>query len=221
MDRYTFSGMKGKVYDIRITAATLGSPLDAWLRIENPEHKEVSKVDDSKGRDPQVNWPAGIDGVFTVSVGSVTHRGGEDYLYRLSITEPGPEVTGIISAHSATITAGKTADLKVAIKRTNGFKSKLQLIAKNLPPGISAPAIEVPEKDGEVTLQLTAEATVQPASQPFTLVLKETEGGKEYPVQFWMAATSEDNGVPQGFGELVINSTDQLWLSVIVEAPAG
>jgi hypothetical protein len=218
-DRYTFAAAKGRAYDLKIIAAALGSPLDAWLRVENPDHKEVAKNDDAKGRDPQLTWTAPADGNFTVVIGDVTHRGGDDYVYRFAITEPTPEVLGSIAAHSVAITAGKTTDLKVTIKRTNGFKSKLQLIAKDLPTGISASPVEVPEKDGEVTLQLAADAAAVPASQPFTLVLKETEGPNGYPVRYSIAATSEDNGVPQGFAELVINSTDQVWLAVASAPP--
>jgi hypothetical protein len=214
-DRYTFNVVKGQAYEVKVTAAAFGSPLDAWLRIENPEHKEVAKNDDAKGRDPQITWTPSMGGPFTVTIGSVTHRGGDDYLYRLGITEPSPNAVASVASHSAAVTAGKSADLKVTIKRTNGFKSRLQLTAKNLPNGISAPPVEVPEKDGEVTVKLTAEPTAIPAGQPFSLALKEIEGIKEYPVRYALAATSEDNGVPQGFADLVIDSTEELWLTVL------
>jgi hypothetical protein len=89
-----------------------------------------------------------------------------------------------------------------------------------LPAGVTAEEKEVPEKGGEVVLSLTAAASAPVASQPFQVVLREVEGGKEYPVQFAMISVSENNGVPQGYRELLINSTDQLWLTVVAPPPA-
>jgi hypothetical protein len=117
-----------------------------------------------------------------------------------------------------TVQPGKPAELKAVVKRTNGFKAKLQLAAKKLPAGVSAAAVDVPEKDGEVVLKLTAEPAAAPAGQPFALVLTETESGREHPVRYSLVATSEDNGVPQGYSELAVEATDQLWLTVSAEA---
>ena len=106
------------------------------------------------------------------------------------------------------------------MKRTNGLKARLLLAAKNLPEGISATEVEVPDKGGEVTIKFAAVETAAPASQPFQLVLRETESGREHPVPFSMTTTGDNNGVPQGYTELVIDSTDQLWLTVIAAPKA-
>jgi len=106
------------------------------------------------------------------------------------------------------------------VKRANGFAPQLELFAKNVPAGITATAVDVPDKDGEVTLKLTADASAAPVSQAFQLALREKEGGREHPVRYALAATSEDNGVPQGFAELVIDATDLLWLTVSPEKSA-
>jgi hypothetical protein len=78
----------------------------------------------------------------------------------------------------------------------------------------------VPDKAGEVTFKLMAGAHALPANQPLQLVLREAGSGREHPVRYFMTTTSEDNGVPQGYSELVIDSTDQLWLTVSAEPPA-
>jgi hypothetical protein len=219
-DRYTFPAVKGRAYELTITAAQAGSPLDAWIKLESADGKEVARDDDTGSRDPKIKWTAPSDGTFTVVIGDVTHRGSDEFLYRLAITEPAPAVTASTTAHTVAITASKTADIKATVKRANGFKPKLELATLNLPAGITAAAVEVPEKDGEVTLKLTAEPAAAPASQPFQLILREKEGGLEHPVRYSLAATSEDNGVPQGYAELVINATDQLWIAVTPEMPA-
>ena len=75
--------------------------------------------------------------------------------------------------------------------------------------------MDVPEKDGDVTLKLTASADAKPGGHAFMLVLRETEGGTEHPANFPMVASTENNGVPQGYTELVIPSVNQLWLTVL------
>lgn len=65
-----------------------------------------------------------------------------------------------------------------------------------------------------VALKLVANAAAKAASQPMELVLRETESGLEHPVRYMMAST-EENGALQGYTELVIDSTGQLWLTLM------
>jgi hypothetical protein len=214
-DRFAFTAVQQRSYEFKVIAARAGSPLDAWLKIENAEGKELARNDDAAGsRDPQLPWKAPSDGTFFVVVGDLTHRGGDDFLYCLIVSEAAPSVRATAVNHSTVVQPGKTGELKVAVKRANGYKRKLQLAARNLPEGLSAPEVEVPDKDGEVTLKITADSGTKAASQPFQLVLREVEAGTEHPVIYWMISTGENNGVPQGYTELVIDSTDQLWLTL-------
>lgn len=219
-DRFTFTAAKKRTYDIRLTAADVGSSLDAWLKIENKDGKQLARADDAGvSRDPQLTWTAPADGTFTIAVGDVTHRGGDNFVYRLAVTEAKPSVTATTAEHALKLQPGNTGEMKVTVKRLNGLTQKLQLAAKNLPEGISAPEVEIPAKGGEVTLKITAAAEAKPANQPFQLVLREVEGGKEHPVLYSMTSTVVNNGVPQGFTNLVIDSTEHLWLTVAA-APA-
>ena len=215
-DRFAFTAVKGRAYEFKVNSAALGSALDSWLKIENKDGKQLATNDDVNGfSDSALTWTAPADGTFTCAIGDVAHHGGDNYFYRLAITEAAPSVAATITVHSANIVAGKTSELKVAVKRANAFKSKLQLVAKNLPDGITATPVDVPEKDGEVTLKLIADADAKPAGQACTLVLRETDSGAEHPARFSLLAGSENNGVPQGYTELIINSTEHLWLTVL------
>ncbi|MEP6670394.1 MAG: PPC domain-containing protein [Chthoniobacter sp.] len=218
-DRFAFTAEKQKIYELNVLGARAGAPLDAWLKIENKDGKQLTRADDTDGsRDPRITWTAPSSGTFTVAIGDVTHHGGPDFLYHLNIAEAVPAVTGTAANHAFAVAAGKTSEFKATVKGANGFKAKLQLAAKNLPEGVSAPEVDVPEKGGEVTLKLTADASAAAASRPIQLVLRETESGAEHAVIYSMTTTGENNGVPQGYTELVINSTDQLWLTVTASA---
>lgn len=214
-DRYTFTATKGKLYELKVTAATLGSSLDAWLKLEAADGKELVRNDDAAGsRDPQLTWTAPADGPVTVAIGDVTHRGSAQHFYRVAVNEAVPSVDATVAASMFTVAVGKTADVKVATKRLFKHAKKLELIAKNLPEGVTAAPAPVPDKDGEATLKLTAAAEAQPANQPFQLALREIESGAEYPVKNLLAATAENNGVPSGFTALVLPAITDLWLTV-------
>ena len=215
-DRFAFPVEKQKIYALNLLSARAGAPLDAWLKIENKDGKQLLRKDDTENsRDPQFVWTAPSSGTFYAVVGDLTHHGGPDFIYRLSIAEAEPTVTATVANHAFAVTAGQTSEIKATAKCSNGFKAKLQLAAKNLPEGVSAPSIDVPEKGGEVTLKITTETSAPAASQPIQLVFRETEAGAEHPVIYSMTTTGDTNGVPQGYTELVINSTDQLWFTVI------
>ncbi len=218
-DRFAFTAVKGRAYEFKVTAARIGSALDAWLKIEGKDGKQLTTNDDVNGfRDSSLTWTAPADGTFVCAVGDIAHHGGDDYFYRLAITEAAPSVSATIAVHSASIASGKNAELKVAVKRSKTFKPKLQLAAKNLPEGVTAATVDVPEKDGDVTLKLTASADAKPGGHAFMLVLRETEGGTEHPANFPMVASTENNGVPQGYTELLLTSTEHLWLTVLAQS---
>jgi hypothetical protein len=214
-DRFTFKAAKNVELELSVSGSEFGSLIDPRLKIQRSDGKIVESKDDSSGSlDPRIRWAPGADGTFTAIVGDVAHRGGGDIYYRLLIQKPAPAATASVGDHSIKVESGKSADLKVKVSLTNGYHSKLKLAAADLPPGISASEMDVPDKGGDVTFKLTAAATTSPVSAPFRLTLREVEGGKEIPVLYSIASTGENNGVPQGFGKLLINQTDQLWLTV-------
>ncbi len=215
-DRFAFTAVKGRAYSFKANAARVGSPLDAWLKIENKDGKQLAANDDANGsKDPELTWTAPADGSFLCAIGDVSHHGGDDFIYRLTVSEAAPSFEAAVATSAFAVQPGKTTDVKVTLKRTGGHKTKLQLAAKNLPEGVTAPTVEISEKSNEATLKITSATDNKAASQPITLALRETEGGTERTARFFMTTGGENNGVPQGYGELVIGSTDQLWLTAV------
>ncbi len=221
-DQYTFTATKDLALALSVTGPAHGSAIDARLRLLNKDGKELASNDDSGGSsEPKLNWTAPADGTYTAAIGDLTQRGGDAFFYRLQIITATPSATATIASASSKIEAGKTAELKVAVALSKAFPQKLRLVANNLPEGITAPEVDVPEKGGEVSITLTATPTAPRASQPFSLTLREVEGGKLHPVRFQLVSTTEDNGVPKGYRQLLINSTEQLWLTVMPPPPAA
>jgi hypothetical protein len=214
-DRFMFSAKKGEKLLLEVQSASLGFPLDAWLQIEDAKGKELAEKDDSILADPALEWTAPEDGTFFAGVGNVLHRGGSDCLYRLSISRAVPGLKAVAASDAITIEPGKTNDIKITSTRLHGFESKLTLSVMGLPEGLAAEPIDVPEKGGEVVLKLVASANAKPFSGAIQIAATEAESGTQHRVVSELISSKVDNGVPQGFRKLVIESTDQLWLTVL------
>lgn len=219
-DEFAFTAEKGERLGFEIQSAALGFPLDAWLAIQNAGGKELARNDDGATADPFLEWTAPETGTFRAVVGSVLHRGSPDYLYRLSVAPARPHLRAVIAASSITIAPGKTEKIKITIARQQGFKAKLVASVAGLPEGVSAASAEAGETAKEIEFELQASADAAAFNGPITLQLAEPDAGPVHRVRHDLTAVTSNNGVPQGFRDLLIRSTERVWLTVLPAPPA-
>jgi hypothetical protein len=221
-DRYPFEVTKGEVRVLTVTGPAHDSLIDPLVRILGPDGKElVSGDDNGVSREPVVTWTAPEAGTYFAAVSDLTKQGGADYYYRLEMNVPVPTASAVAAGHAVRVESGKSADLKTTVTLGNGFAKRLQVVVKGLPEGVSAAAVDVPEKGGEVVVAIKAEAGAGRYAGPIQVVLREVEGGMERAVRYPLNSVAENNGVPQGFPVLLVNETEQLWLSVVPAAAAA
>jgi hypothetical protein len=217
-DRYRVTVKKGELLRLELQSAALGFPLDAWLKIENQDGKELQRADDSGGPDPAMDWTAPEDGTFVVAVGNVLHRGGPDHYYRLSVAKALPAIRVTVASDALVLDRGKTNDLKCSVQLRNGANAKLSASLRGLPreltEGTNAAPVPVPEKGGDVVFKLSIPAEAKPWSGPFQIVVTEAGSGTEHRAVRELVVLGENNGVPNGFNHLLLESIDQLWLTL-------
>ena len=212
-DRVAMRVKKGEVFRLEVRSAS--PQLDAWLKVETAAGKELQRSDDSSsGRDPSLVWTAGEEGRFVIAVGSLLHRGGEDYAYRLSVGHPEPSVTAKAADHSFTFEAGRTNELKVSVKLENGAKGKWTAALTGLPAEWTPPSQEVPEKSGDMSWKIPVAATAAAFSGSFQVILRSAETGQTRLATHDLIVVGENNGVPNGYNHLVIESIDTLWMTL-------
>jgi hypothetical protein len=219
-DPFIFRAVKGEQLLLEIQSASLGFPLDALLTIQNAGGKELVRNDDGDTADPQLAWTAPESGNYMAVVRSVLHRAGADHLYRLSIQPARPQLKATIEQSAFAIAPGKTIAIKVAANRIRGFKSKATASIVGLPEGLTASPVELNETEKEITLQLVAAADARPFNGPFQIHFCPSDAHSIPPAIHEMVSTSLKNGVPQGFRDLVIPSTQDLWLTVLIAPPS-
>ena len=218
-DCFGFTVNQGENVELSLEAASLGSPLDAWLKIVDAQGKELARHEDiSRFHDPRLEWKAPANGTFYAVVGNLVHFGGDSYAYRLTARQLGPDFSARAAASSITLAAGETNDLKISVTRLRGFDAKLTAAMEGLPPGTHAQPLDVPEKGGELTLKLIADPDAKPAQAPVRIIITDPATTQTRPVPFSLVSSSEDNGVPGGYTSLLVESTDQLWLTVTPKA---
>jgi hypothetical protein len=218
-DRYRVSAKKGEALRLEVQAAGLGFPLDAWMKVEDATGKELVRNDDSGGADPVLDWTPPESAEYRVVVGNLLQRGGRDQRYRLSVQRPQPVWSASVPEAFLSLEPGKTNEWKVAITRRFGADTRLTVSVSGLPPGVRVDPVEVPEKALEATLRWITATNAGSFSGPFQVEVmapKSVQGlAGVQQAQFSLVSAGENNGVPQGFRRLVVESVSRLWMTVL------
>jgi len=218
-DRYRVAARKGEALRLEIRASALGFPLDAWLRIEDAAGKELARNDDAGGADPVLDWTPPETAEVILVVGNLLQRGGRDQRYRLSVARPRPAWSATVPEASVVLTPGLTNDWKVAIERRHGSAERLRVSVAGIPAGVRVDPVEVPEKATEAILRWVAATNAPAFSGPFHVEVAAPDRVEQ--ARFPLVSAGENNGVPQGFRRLVLESVRRLWITVAVPpAPA-
>jgi hypothetical protein len=91
VDAWAFQARKGQSITAEVFAARLGSPLDSRIEVLDPRGRRIAENDDTFGADSFLRFTAPVDGKYTVRIHDVNFRGGQAFVYRLTLTS-GPWV---------------------------------------------------------------------------------------------------------------------------------
>ncbi len=86
VDLWAFDARKGQTVTAAVCAARLGSPLDAHLEVLDPHGRPVAESDGGFAAEPSLRFTAAEDGTYQVKIHDVGFRGGQAYVYRLTLT---------------------------------------------------------------------------------------------------------------------------------------
>ncbi|MCL4691504.1 MAG: peptidase [Candidatus Hydrogenedentes bacterium] len=158
-DWFSFEGKKDQVYDVRVYARELGSPLDSVLVINNPSGSQLAANDDGAGVDSLARVTLAEDGVHTVRVTDHLSGGGPTFAYRVEVSPVQPRLKfGFIENDAAhmNVPAGNRAFTIVSATRAD-FDGPLTIGVDGLPEGLTADMDEFPA--GQPTMPMVIEAT--------------------------------------------------------------
>lgn len=203
-----------------VAAESLGSPVDAWLAVENKDGKELMRADDSDGsRDPALNWEAPEDGEFALVVGSLTRNNGPGQFYELTAKRAAPDWRASLAASSLVAKAGSTNELKLTFTRLCGLTNAYQIVLPKLPDGVTCDPVPAPAAGGEVKLSLVAGENAAAWQGPIQVLARDPSNSVERVIPFKLTGSTTDNGVPGGYRVLLADEIAHAWLTVLPKAP--
>lgn len=115
------------------------------------------------GKDSRLHFTAPADGDYLVRIQDVRGLTGDDFVYRLSIRTPKPSWTLSVSPRNPNVPAGGRIPVTVTAMRFDDFDGPIEVMVKDLPPGLRATRGTILPGDTRTTLLLSADEDAHPA----------------------------------------------------------
>jgi hypothetical protein len=173
LDVFRLSLHKGDNRVIRVESRALGRPLDPALRVLDSRGQVLAESDDTgrNDRDLERSFTAPADGEYRLVVRDLNGRGGPRFAYLLSVLEPRPDFALSLTSDRFDLTPGKPTRITVAIQRKDSLAEPIEIVAADLPPGITAKPVTSKPGDASArsaVLELSADAHA--GSGPFRII---------------------------------------------------
>lgn len=151
IDFFRFKAKKDEVYDFRVYARALRSPLDSVLAIYDAKGKQLASNDDSGGPDSYLQFKIPADGEYCLSVTDQIKNGGLDYVYRVEVTPAQSEfvlsmtqpVKDSQERQTISVPRGNRFGAVLHAKRTD-FNGDITVASPDLPPGVTMEVAPMP-----------------------------------------------------------------------------
>src|SRR5262245_28516033 len=86
VDIWTFHARQGEAITCEVQAARIGSPLDTHLEVLDVQGHRIAEALAKNGGDPVLHFTAPADALYQVRIHDISSRGGQAYVYRLTLT---------------------------------------------------------------------------------------------------------------------------------------
>lgn len=190
MDEFTFFGKSGQKIVCDVTARRLGCWLDASLLLLNDKGDVIAENDDraeSSGPnvgldthhcDPYILHTLPNDGKYTVRLFSTLNRSGNEYGYRLRISEPMPDFAVLASPSAAFFSGSTSSPFEATVIKKDGFEGEIKIQLKSVALPFAVNKNVIPKDAAKHAFTLTAGNRYRGELTPFTLEATAVVNGK-------------------------------------------
>lgn len=168
VDHFKFAGKKGQVFDVRVFARQLRSPLDSVLEVFRASNGQgLGGNDDSGSPDSYLRVTLPEDDEYLVAIRDHLGKGGADYAYRVEVAPVQPTLTmGLPErqqyvAHTLAVPQGNRMALLVSASRAD-WGGDLNVTFAGLPEGVAVETETMTAGRTFVPVLFTAPDAVQP-----------------------------------------------------------
>jgi hypothetical protein len=213
IDFFALSASAGEHLRLEVFADRIGSPLDSLLQIFTAEGRLLARNDDHGSQDSRIDFRVPSTGIYSVVISDKLQRGQRTAVYRVEVQPIEPQLTAFLPRPNRTsqrsqavaVPQGNRTLARVGVRREHVSSGDVQLRFENLPAGIHASPVYVPENEFWALAILEAEQDA-PLGGSLANVLPTGRVGDQ-------AITGRFEQVV----DLVADSADRLYQAAVVE----
>jgi len=187
-DVFEVEGKAGQTVVAEVHARRLGSPLDSFVKVTNADGKVIALNDDHHDAASGLNTdhadsylmvklPA--DGKYFIHLGDTRRHAGNEYAYRLRISQPRPDFELRVVPSRVVIRSKGSAALKVFAIRRDRYDGPIRLSFKDLPEGFESPGATLATDKESVNLAVKTSLEATEKVLNLTVVGSATVGDQE------------------------------------------
>ncbi len=180
-DCWVFPAKKGQVFDVRVFARSLRTPLDSTINVSRIGGQFIAGNDDANGPDSYLRFTAPEDDRYVIKITDQMNRGGPEYVYRIEVTSPDARLTvGLPEPQQyidrvAPVPRGNRMAFMVNLQRED-FGGDVAIEMQNLPQGVSLQSFAISGDQGQTPVLLTAVADAKPQGALVDIIGRCKEG---------------------------------------------
>ena len=213
IDFFSLKAVAGEHLRLEVFADRIGSPLDSLLQLFTAEGRLLARNDDHGSQDSRIELRMPETGVYSVVISDKLQRGQRTAVYRIEVQPIEPELTAFLprpnrtSQHSQTVSVpqGNRALARVGVRREQVGVGEVQLRFENLPAGLHASPVYIPENEFWALAVLEAEQDA-PLGGSLANVLPTAQVGDQI-----------ITGAFEQVVDLVADSADRLYQAAVVD----
>lgn len=178
VDCYAFQLKKGERYTFNVVARSIGSPLDAYLRLYDPKGALLLENDDCTDKTGNAdcrneittpdsrleNWLVPEDGRYVLEIRDTHLRGGERFNYYLEARPIRPWFRMELDTDKSIVAPGVSTTIFVRAFRKEGFSGPIRLNIEGVPAGVTAVCGHIPAGEQDTCIILKGEDNAVPGT---------------------------------------------------------
>jgi hypothetical protein len=186
LDCFRFKSASDQKLVMEVAAGRFGSKLDALLVLSDTNGAVIAQNDDAAAADARLEFDAKKDTEYLLALRDLTDRGGERFGYRLSIRPPtaaaGPSFTVSFLPDAIRLHREGTSKVRCEVARAGGFDGPVRFAFADLPTGVFAEPIVVPNGPASGLMLISASKEAPLGSFPIRLTATGIIAGKNVTV---------------------------------------
>jgi len=174
-DVFQFDGKSNGLIVAEVNARRLDSPVDSVLKLTdasgrllafNDDHEDLTEGLKTHAADSWLMARLPAAGTYYLSIGDTAQHGGEEYGYRLRISQPRPDFALRVVPSSLSLRSRSGGSLTVYAQRKDGFSGPIKLALHDPPRGFSAApaALQGTQTVARINIRTTRRATEEPVT---------------------------------------------------------